>query len=238
MPHNEPTIAAVRLPSQRSLSSALCALGIVVAGCGPTATAPTESPIVAATATPTTTPTTTAIASTAPTATTTPTAATNPPFVNSTYKFSVVLPAPYRWTSRLSFADRGGKQPAQDAFTARTPDDEVISGQGCGQTVCAIWNYVAVVEVWPDEASTGAPREWYQRYSFSRGERIQEVTVDGRPAVRIDGGATYPVQYIIRDGARVFRFAYMIYSPDFGPTPPGASREKLEQILASFRFTQ
>lgn len=158
-------------------------------------------------------------------------------YVNSVYKFSLELPAPYRKTARLSILDSGGTRPAaQDAFTARTPDDEVISGQRCGETSCAIWNYVAVVEVWPDEASTGAPREWYQRYSYAAGERLQELILDGRPAVRIDGGATYPVQYIIRDGTRVFRVAYLIYPPDFGPTPVGASRDKLEQILASFRF--
>jgi hypothetical protein len=157
-------------------------------------------------------------------------------YVNGQYKFSLELPAPYRWTSRLSFADRGGKQPAQDSFTARTPEDEVTSGQRCGDTSCAIWNYVALVEIWPDEASTGAPREWYQRYSYSAGERFQDMIVDGRPAVRIDGGATYPVQYIIRDGTRLFRVAYLIYPPDFGPTPFGASRDKLEQILTSFRF--
>jgi hypothetical protein len=97
-------------------------------------------------------------------------------------------------------------------------------------------DYVALVEIWPDEASTGAPREWYQRYSYSAGERFQDMIVDGRPAVRIDGGATYPVQYIIRDGTRLFRVAYLIYPPDFGPTPFGASRDKLEQILTSFRF--
>lgn len=157
-------------------------------------------------------------------------------YVNGQYKFSVELPAPYRWTSRLSFADRGGKQPAQDSFTARTPEDEVISGQRCGDTSCAIWNYVAIVEVWPDEASTGAPREWYQRYSYSAGERFQDVTIDGRAAVRIDGGATWPVQYVIRDGTRIFKVAYLIYPPDFGSTPVGASRDKLERILTSFRF--
>lgn len=158
-------------------------------------------------------------------------------YVNNTYKFSLELPVPYRKTARLSIVDSGGTRPAaQDAFTARTPDDEVISGQRCGDTSCAIWNYVAIVEVWPDEASTGAPREWYQRYSYSAGERFQDVTIDGRAAVRIDGGATYPVQYIIRDGTRVFRVAYLIYPPDLGPTPVGASRDKLERILTSFRF--
>lgn len=158
-------------------------------------------------------------------------------YVNSVYKFSLELPPPYRKTDRLSIVDTGGTRPAaQDAFTARTPGDEITSGQGCGHTACAIWNYVAVVEAWPDEASTGAPREWYQRYSYAEGERFQELTVDGRPAVRIDGGATYPVQYIVRDGTRVFRVAYLIYPPAFAPPPVGASRDKLEQILRSFRF--
>jgi len=62
------------------------------------------------------------------------------------------------------------------------------------------------------------------------------VTVDGRPAIRVINGAEIyvPVQLIVKDGDRMFRIGYMVTRE---PVPAGASREKLEQILASFRFT-
>jgi hypothetical protein len=69
------------------------------------------------------------------------------------------------------------------------------------------------------------------------GETIQELTIDGRPAIRVTGGNTYPVQIVIEDQTWMLRVAYTI-SSEIGPAPPGASKEKLEQILASFHFTQ
>ena len=158
-------------------------------------------------------------------------------YTNPTLGFSVSLPDPYRRSTQPSKTFSGDKPAAQDAFTARTPaEEDALANPPC-ETACRIWNYVPLVQVFPNEASTGTPREWYQRSGGAVGERIQDVTVDGRPAVRVDDGATYPVQYVIRDGARIVRVAYLISPPDLlGPPPPGATRERLEQIVMSFRF--
>jgi hypothetical protein len=166
-------------------------------------------------------------------------AATGDRYTNPTLGFAVTLPAPYRRSAHLSMTFQGDKPAAQDAFTARTPaDEDALANPPC-ETACRIWNYVALVQVFPNEAGTGTPRDWYQRSSGAVGERIQDVTVDGRTAIRVDDGATYPVQYVIRDGARIFRVAYSIAPPELlGPPPAGASRDKLEQILASFHFTR
>jgi hypothetical protein len=149
----------------------------------------------------------------------------------------VNLPDPYRRSEHLSKTFSGDDPAAQDAFTARTRDEEDALAREQCETACRIFNYVVIVEVYPNEASSGSPREWYQRFSYMAGERIADVTVDGRPAVRVDGGATYTVQYVIRDGTRIVRLGYWVYPPDLlGPPPAGATREKLEQILTSFRF--
>jgi hypothetical protein len=195
-----------------------------------------DSPTATTTPVTTSTPSPTVTASTAA-ATSSGGAALGGRYTNATLGFTVTLPDPYRRSAWLSMTFTGDKPAAQDVFTARTPaDEDALANPPC-ETACRIWNYVALVQVYPNEASTGTPRAWYQRFSGAVGERIQDVTVDGRPAVRIDDGATYPVQYIVRDGARIVRVAYSFASPDLvGPPPPGGSREKLEQIVMSFRF--
>src|SRR5258708_4566300 len=109
-----------------------------------TETPPTQSPVTrpspsASTAPPSTTAPTTAARSSTPSPT--PTGL----YVNETWKFSVVLPTPYRRSSRLSLENTGGQRPAaQDAFTPRTDQDEAaLSAQSC-QTACPVWDFVAV----------------------------------------------------------------------------------------------
>jgi hypothetical protein len=218
-----------RLPTDSSASRS--EPPATTAAATPTVATPTPSAPVSATIAPTA-----SSAATVGTQTTVPTATPPGQFVDRTLGLSMILPEPYRRSS-LSRTFQGDKPAAQDAFTARTAaDEEALSRDQC-ETACRIWNYVALVEVFPHEAGTGAPREWYTRFSYAAGERIEEVMVDGRPAVRVDGGATYTVQYVIRDGDRIVRAAYLILPPDLlGPPPVGASRDKLEQILASLRF--
>lgn len=157
-------------------------------------------------------------------------------YVNSLYKFSLSLPAPYRNSARLSIANTGGRPAEQDAFTARTDADEAtVSGTGC-ETACAIWNYVAVVQIY-NGAGSETPRQWYASFGGAVGQTIEETTVDGRQAAKVTNGATYPLQYLIKDGDRMFRIALQSYSPSPDMAiPAGASMNKLEQILASFRF--
>ncbi len=155
-------------------------------------------------------------------------------YVNGLYKFSLSLPAPYRNSDRLRLASTGGRPDGQEVFTARTESDEAaVAGTGC-QTACPIWNYVAVVEIYTG-AGSDTPRQWYTRFSGAVGQTIEETTVDGRQAVKITNGATYPLQYLIKDGDRMFRIARQHYSqaPDMAAS---LLMFKLEQILTSFRF--
>jgi hypothetical protein len=154
-------------------------------------------------------------------------------YVNSLYKFSLSLPAPYRNSERLRLTSTGGRPDGQEVFTARTEADEAtVSGTGC-QTACPIWDYVAVVQIYTG-AGSDTPRDWYTRSGGAVGETIEETTVDGRQAVKITNG-TYPRQYLIKDGDRMFRIAMQYYaqSPDMAAS---LLLFKLEQILTSFHF--
>ena len=155
-------------------------------------------------------------------------------YVDQTYNFSVVLPEPYRKSTRLSLTNTGRQDPAAvDSFTPRTEADEApLAGKSC-DTTCPIRNYVAFVEI--STGVTQTPRQWYTSRASAAGQRIDDVIVDGRPAIRVTNGAEMyvPVQLIVKDGDRMFRIGYQI-TPD--PVPLGASKDKLEQILASFKF--
>jgi hypothetical protein len=167
----------------------------------------------------------------------TPTPSPTGLYVNSTYKFSVVLPTPYRKSSRVSMVFAGSTRPAaQDAFTARTDQDEAsIDTSGC-HTACPLWQYVAFVIV---NTGTGSetPRQYYAAQGGSVSQVIEDTTVDGRTAIRVTNGVPYPMQFIVKDGDRIFVVAYQIYPPENGMAiPAGATKDKLDAILASFKF--
>ena len=147
----------------------------------------------------------------------------------------MTLPEPYRRSTRLSLTNSGRQDPAAaDSFTPRTEVDEAPLASKICDTTCAVRNYVAFVEISTGVSQT--PRQWYTSRASAAGQRIDDVTVDGRTAIRVTNGAEMyvPVQLIVKDGDRMFRVGYQI-TPD--PVPAGASKDKLEQILASFRFT-
>jgi hypothetical protein len=211
----------------------------VLAACGTAPSSPgTGSPLLAATATATT-------ITAAPT--TAPPSATTPLYVNPEYKFGVALPVPFRKSARLSFSRPDRQNPAAavavDGFTSLSEQDEAaVAGQRC-EFACPIRNYIAIVEVFTGMSQT--PRQWYTSHGGQLGEQIDDTTVDGRTAIRVTNGVPIdiPVQLIVKDGDRIFRVGYDIF-PDFWyqmypdmTVPAGASKEKLDQILASFRFT-
>jgi hypothetical protein len=162
-------------------------------------------------------------------------------YANTSLLYYFTLPAPYRRSDVLSSDHMGpdvasGSLPAtSEAFTVRTKSDEAtLAAQRC-DTACPIWNYVAVVEMY---TNVDSPRQWYTKRGGAAGETIEDVLIDGRAAVKVTNGATYPVQIIINDRTWMLRVAYQLYAADLGPTPAGASQAKLEQILATFHFTQ
>jgi len=127
-----------------------------------------------------------------------------------------------------------GQPKGSDAFTPRTPQDEASLTSNC-ETDCEIWNYVARVEVWTDAGAMTA-REWAtsNRFGHASGEQIVDVTVDGHPAAKVTNGTRGPVAYVVANAGRMYVLSYKI--SDLFPVPPGGSKEKLEAILASFKF--
>ena len=186
-----------------------------------------------------------AVPSASPTATATATSTPSPTpsstpaglYVNQTQKFSVVLPPPYRQSTRAAIAGAVPSRPDQLAFTARTEADEAsIDTSGC-HTACPLWQGVAYIIVNPGRASQTLRDFYAKEQGASVRDVIVDTTVDGRPAIKVAPGAVYPMEFIIKDGDRIIVVAYQLYPPENGMAiPAGASKEKLDAILASFKF--
>jgi hypothetical protein len=154
-------------------------------------------------------------------------------YVNSTWKFSVVLPSPYRRSTRLSREDPGQRPAVDDVFTARTDADEAaLVAQGCS-TECEVFTYAATVQVTTGTGSQ-TPRQFYTANRGATGEQIEDVTVDGHQAIKVTNGATYALAYVVKNGDNMFTVAYTIFPGK--PVPAGASKDKLDAILTSFKF--
>lgn len=226
----------------RNASIAAAVILVLVVGVGLLYLARSQTPSTTL-ASPTPTPTATATATPTPGASTAaPTSATTPSptptglYVNQTYKFSVVLPPPYRSSTR-AIVGTVTPERGQVAFTARTEADEAsIDTSGC-HTACPLWQAVAYVIVSPGRGSQTTRDYYAKEEGATTSQVIEDTTVDGRPAIKVTNGAVFPMQYIIKDGDRIVVVAYQLYPPENGiPIPPGASKEKLEAILASFKF--
>ena len=201
---------------------------------------PTPSPTATATPSPspTSTPSPTLRPSSSPTASASATATfAGTPYVNTTWQYSLVLPPPYRHSDLLSFKSipPEPQQPkASDAFTARTLEDERATSSPC-ETSCPAWNYVVTVEVWTNAGSM-SPREWVDsgHAGFFAGQKVEDTTISGRPAVRVTSAEGRPFKWLVAKEGRMYVLDEMVN--DQMPVPPGASRDKLDAIVASFNF--
>ena len=201
---------------------------------------PTPSPTATATPSPspTSTPSPTLRPSSSPTASASATATfAGTPYVNTTWQYSLVLPPPYRHSDLLSFKSipPEPQQPkASDAFTARTVEDERATSSPC-ETSCPAWNYVVTVEVWTNAGSM-SPREWVDsgHAGFFAGQKVEDTTISGRPAVRVTSAEGRPFKWLVAKEGRMYVLDEMVN--DQMPVPPGASRDKLDAIVASFNF--
>ena len=197
----------------------------------PTATA-TPSP------SPTSTPSPTLRPSSSPTASASATATfAGTLYVNTTWQYSLVLPPPYRHSDLLSFKSipPEPQQPkASDAFTARTVEDERATSSPC-ETSCPAWNYVVTVEVWTNAGSM-SPREWVDsgHAGFFAGQKVEDTTISGRPAVRVTSAEGRPFKWLVAKEGRMYVLDEIVN--DQMPVPPGASRDRLDAIVASFNF--
>ena len=201
---------------------------------------PTPSPTATATPSPspTSTPSPTLRPSSSPTASASATATfAGTLYVNTTWQYSLVLPPPYRHSTLLSFKSipPEPQQPkASDAFTARTLEDERATSSPC-ETSCPAWNYVVTVEVWTNAGSM-SPREWVDsgHAGFFAGQKVEDTTISGRPAVRVTSAEGRPFKWLVAKEGRMYVLDEMVN--DQMPVPPGASRDKLDAIVASFNF--
>ena len=227
--------ALVALAVVLTVAAAAAVLLLNVREPGPALASPSPTPTSTATATPSPTPTV-AIATASPSASPSPsTAATR--YVNAAWGYSLVLPAPYRHSELLSFPSPP-VDPAQpkgaDVFTARTPEDEKATSNPC-ETSCPAWNYVLSIDVWTNAGSL-TPREWVEsgRTGSFLGQQTLDTTISGRPAVRISGPDLPPFKWVVAKGGRMYVLQEMVN--DQMPVAPGATREKLDAIAASFAF--
>jgi len=206
---------------------------------GVTSPTPTPTPTATQSPTPTASPSPSSTAAPSPTASPSASATfAGTPYVNTTWQYSLVLPSPYRHSDVLSLKSPPpdpGQPKGSDGFTPRTPQDEASLNKSC-ETACEIWNYAADVEVWTNAPSMTA-REWADdpsRAGVSAGQRVEDFTLNGRPAARIINGTRGPLTYVVANGGRIYVMSYKIY--EGFAVPPGASKDKLEAIMNSFRI--
>ncbi|MEP6694108.1 MAG: hypothetical protein ABJB39_05650 [Chloroflexota bacterium] len=157
-------------------------------------------------------------------------------WANPKYGYIVVLPEPYHVSARLTREFASQHPAARDAFTVLTPAEEDAASQGEDCEVgCRALNHAAVVLIYTDAGSM-TPRQWHQAGNTPGSPgTLTDLTIGGRPALKIEPSGKYEVMYVVADGkGRMFHLAYELFH--IANPPAGASRDKLDQIIASFRF--
>jgi hypothetical protein len=154
------------------------------------------------------------------------------------YGFTVVLPEPYRVSTGLSREFPDDRHPAaRDVFTPRTVADEEVAmrGRDC-EASCEAWSGTVVIFIFTDAGSM-TPRQWFEAGNTPGSPgRVTDVTLDGRPALKIEPSGSYNVMYVVADGkGRMFELAYEFFH--IATPPPGASIEKTEFIVQSLHLT-
>ena len=170
--------------------------------------------------------------------TNTPSATPRGQWANTKYGYTVVLPEPYHVSEGLTREFAGSRHPAaRDVFTVLSGADEnaAMQGQDC-EVGCPALNGAAVILIYTDAGSM-TPRQWHEAGNTpgSPGQ-LSDVTIGGRPALKIAPSGKYNVLYVVADGkGRMFHLAYEFFH--IADAPPGATIAKVEQIFASLTFT-
>jgi hypothetical protein len=118
-----------------------------------------------------------------------------------------------------------------DLFTRRTPEGERANLGG--ETGGPAWFWALIVEV--DKNRDGLNlRQWVAEghVGFSSGQRVEDVTIDSRPAINVTGGARGDVNYLVARGDDVVSIRYTLQ----GEPPSGASKTDLDRMIASIRL--
>lgn len=110
-----------------------------------------------------------------------------------------------------------------------------MQGQDC-DVGCPALNGAAVILIYADAGSM-TPRQWHAAGNTPGSPgNLTDLTIGGRPALKIEPSGKYNVMYVVADGqGRMFHLAYEFFHT--AAAPSGATTAKVEQIFASFRFT-
>jgi hypothetical protein len=170
--------------------------------------------------------------------TNTPSATPRGQWANTKYGYTVVLPDPYHVSERLTREFAGSRHPAaRDVFTvlSAAQENEGMQGQDC-EAGCAALNGAAVILIYTDAGSM-TPRQWHEGGNTPGSPgRLSDVTIGGRPALKIEPSGKYNVMYVVADGkGRMFHLAYEFFH--IADAPSGATIAKVEQIFTSLAFT-
>jgi hypothetical protein len=158
-------------------------------------------------------------------------------WANTKYACTVMLPEPYHVSAVLTREFGGAHPAARDVFTVLSPaeEDAAMRGQDC-EVGCSALNGAAVIVIYTDAASM-TPRQWFEAGNTPGSPgTLTDVTIGGRPALKIEPSGKYNAMYAVADGkGRMFELAYEFFH--VATAPPGATIAKVEQLFASFHFT-
>jgi WD40 repeat protein len=145
--------------------------------------------------------------------------------------YSIVLVEGWRRSDLLSLRAPGsGVLVGDDVFTRRTPEDERANIGGETGGPAGFWTLT--VEVDKNRDGLGL-REWVAEghVGFASGQRIDDATIDGRPAVNVTGSPG-GVNYLVARGDDIVSVRYSTH----GDPPAGATKVDLDLMVASIRL--
>jgi WD40 repeat protein len=145
--------------------------------------------------------------------------------------YSIEMRPGWRRSDLLSLRAPGsGVLVGDDVFTRRTPEDERANPGGETGGPAGFWTLTVEVDKNRDGLTL---REWVAEghIGFGSGQRIDDATIDGRPAISVTGapgGANYLV-------ARADDIVSIRYNTQ-GDPPAGATKADLDLMVASIRL--
>ena len=205
------------------IRAAVCALLVAtVIGCTATPSPPSASP--AAIASPTVTPTP------SPAPTTAAPSPTGTRHLNPVLGYSVTVPPGWRISECLSSLSSDASRFGHDVLTTRTAAEEHELGAGgdTGGSGAVTWIVTISVDAWDK-----SPSEYATAAGGSIGEKLENTTVDGKPAVRRIDGVGRTLTYYIVNAGRIYLVGL---SQGFEARPPLVTDAAVDAIARSLSF--
>jgi hypothetical protein len=193
----------------------------IVAGCGTTATAPSASPVVVASPTPTSVPTTPA-----------PSATPTGRHANAVLGYAVTLPPPWRVSECLSRIETT-REPVfvgQDVLTWHTVAEEQDLGVSGGTGATGAFAWVILISV---QISSQPVAEYATARAGGTGGQVQATTIDGKPAARVADSAGSAQAYYVANAGRMYGLSL---TQGFEPRPQLLTDATFEAITRSMTF--